>query len=273
MLLLRKFRLIFPNFGLRQIFLSDSGKWPFHTPRIHTPTECRPIYEPMLVWTRTLREICEPFVHMNLKGNSYGPTPWRLAFNKDLYGLKTSEKNSEHLPLRDPLRGPLRGRFASQRLSVLLPLFICPFNSEAWGPPQFQEKRSWSEETILGALGEFRGILGAALGIGNSILGIRNSILGMASHDLINTKPTILGATLGAIPGIAANPPERFSFAPAFSERFFKNWGGPRAPDLTLSDFSGVRIPGNQARKVFNNSGNVRDEDSKDSGTFPLHLL
>ena len=103
--------------------------------------------------------------------------------------------------------------------------------SEAWGPPQFQEKRSRSERAILGALGEFRGILGAALGIGNSILGIRNSILGMASHDLINTKPTILGATLGAIPGIAANPPERFQFAPAFSERFFKNWGGPRAPE------------------------------------------
>ena len=103
--------------------------------------------------------------------------------------------------------------------------------SEAWGPPQFQEKRSRSEKAILGALGEFRGILGAALGIGNSILGIRNSILGMASHDLINTKPTILGATLGAIPGIAANPPERFSFAPAFSERFFKNWGGPRAQE------------------------------------------
>ena len=57
----------------------------------------------------------------------------------------------------------------------------------------------------------------------------------MASHDLINTKPTILGATLGVIPGIAANPPERFSFAPAFSERFSKNWGGPRAPDLGSS--------------------------------------
>ena len=32
--------------------------------------------------------------------------------------------------------------------------------SEAWGPPQFQEKRSRSENAILGALGEFRGILG-----------------------------------------------------------------------------------------------------------------
>ena len=109
-------------------------------------------------------------------------------------------------------------------------VFGCQY-SEAWGPPQFQEKRSRSEKAILG---EFRGILGAALGIGNSILGMRNSILGMASHDLINTKPTILGATLGAIPGTAANPSERFLFAPAFSERFCKNWGGPRAPEVFL---------------------------------------
>ena len=108
-------------------------------------------------------------------------------------------------------------------------MFLQHKGSEAWGPPQFQEKRSRSEKAILGVLGEFRGILGATLGIRNSILGIRNSILGMASHDLSNTKPTILGATLGAIPGIAANPPERFSFAPSFSERFFENWGGPRA--------------------------------------------
>ena len=80
--------------------------------------------------------------------------------------------------------------------------------SEAWGPPQFQEKRSRSEKAILGALGEFLGILGAALGIRNSILGIRSSILGMASHDLSNTKTTILGATPGAIPGIGGNPHE-----------------------------------------------------------------
>ena len=92
-------------------------------------------------------------------------------------------------------------------------------------------KGPFSELSRSESLGEFRSILGAALGIGNSILGIRNSILGMASHDLINTKPTILGATPGAIPGIAADPPERFSFAPAFSERVFRNWGGPRAPE------------------------------------------
>ena len=176
--------------------------------------------------------------------------------------------------------------------------------SEAWGPPQFQEKRSRSEKAILGALGEFQGILRAALGIRNSInsvqtrcivkgeaqksplfwrfseffyflriacslgfpqetfkfnkipiftntpckstclynapsmhtvdesiLGKKNSILGMASHDLSNTKTTILGAAPGAILGIDGNPHESFSFAPAFSKRFFKNWGAPRAPE------------------------------------------
>ena len=47
----------------------------------------------------------------------------------------------------------------------------------------------------------------------------------MASHDLSNTKTKILGATPGAIPGIDGNPHERFSFAPAFSERFFSRVG------------------------------------------------
>ena len=103
--------------------------------------------------------------------------------------------------------------------------------SEAWEPPQFQEKRSRSEKAIPGALGEFRGILRAALGVQKAILGMRNPILGMASHDLSNVKTTILRATPGAIPGIGGNPHERFSFSPAFSERFIKNWGGPRTPE------------------------------------------
>ena len=53
----------------------------------------------------------------------------------------------------------------------------------------------------------------------------------MKSHDLRSTKTRILGATPGAILGIDGNPHERFSFAPALSERFFENWGGPRAPE------------------------------------------
>ena len=41
----------------------------------------------------------------------------------------------------------------------------------------------------------FRSIRRAALGLPNSILAIRNSTLGMASHNLSNTVPAILGAT------------------------------------------------------------------------------
>ena len=62
----------------------------------------------------------------------------------------------------------------------------------------------------------------------------------MASHGLSNAKTTILGATLGAIPRNGGNPIETFSFAPAFSEHIFKNWGGPRAPDF-LSGAQGGR--------------------------------
>ena len=90
-------------------------------------------------------------------------------------------------------------------------------NSEAWGPPQFQEKRSRSEKAILGALGEFWGILGAALEIPKLILGMQNSILGMASHDLSNTKITILGATPGAIPGIDGHPHQKDFHLPMHS--------------------------------------------------------
>ena len=40
-LFLRNFGDFPANFGLLKIF-SDSGKWRFHTPPIHTPTKCRP---------------------------------------------------------------------------------------------------------------------------------------------------------------------------------------------------------------------------------------
>ena len=56
----------------------------------------------------------------------------------------------------------------------------------------------------------------------------------MASHNLSNMKTTILEATPGEILGIDGNPRGRFSFALVFSERFFKNWGGPRVQDLNL---------------------------------------
>ena len=65
----------------------------------------------------------------------------------------------------------------------------------------------------------------------NSVLRMRNSILGMASHDLSNTKTTILGATLGATPRNDGNPNESYSFAPSFrkilvSVKFFARNSG-----------------------------------------------
>ena len=116
-------------------------------------------------------------------------------------------------------RNPNRSMFPNRKVS------------EAWGTPQCQGKRSRSEKATLRALAQFQGILGAALRIRSSILGIRNS-----SHDSSNfvTRTTILGATPGVIPGIGGNPHERFSFAPPFSERFFENWGGPRAQESVI---------------------------------------
>ena len=32
---------IFPKNSASEKYFSDSGKWPFHTPPIHTPTKCR----------------------------------------------------------------------------------------------------------------------------------------------------------------------------------------------------------------------------------------
>ena len=130
--------------------------------------------------------------------------------------------------------------------------------SEAWGPPQFQEKRSRSEKAILGALGEFRGILGAALGIGNSILGIRNSILGMASHDLINTKPTILGATLGAIPANCRESTRNIFICPCILGAFFQELGwSPRTRLIATSNYPNLKLARFDGKDCFCRQFNV----------------
>ena len=78
------------------------------------------------------------------------------------------------------------------------------------------EKRPFSE------LSESFGVFSEQLSeFRNWFSGMQNSILGMASHDLSNTKTTLVGATPGAILGIDGYPHERFSFATAFWERFF----------------------------------------------------
>ena len=135
--------------------------------------------------------------------------------------------------------------------------YVADFSfSEAWGPPQFQEKRSRGEKAILGALGGFRGILRAALGVQKVILGMRNSTLGMAFHDLSNTKPVILGATPGAIPGIDGTRRERFSFAPYILGAFFQE-------ELGWSPCTGVLVSGGLTL--------VKPDTPKDP-SFSLHV-
>ena len=74
-----------------------------------------------------------------------------------------------------------------------------------------------------------KAILGATLGIpGYSRSNSRNG-----SHDLIYVKTLFLGATLGATLGLGWTP----KFQAKFSERFFQNWGGPRAPDEMIMLF------------------------------------
>ena len=122
------------------------------------------------------------------------------------------------------------------QLQLRVSRYTVQLRSEAWGP-NFKKKSSWSEKAILGALGEFRGILGGALGVRKIILGTRNPILGVAYHDLSDAKTTILGATLGAIPGIAANPHERLSFAPCILGAFFQELGwSPHAREMKTKE-------------------------------------
>ena len=118
-------------------------------------------------------------------------------------------------------------------------IFNSPFNKDLLrggvlnipGNDQKMAPRTAPRKSLSGSQNQKPGTLGAALEVQKITIGMQNSILGKASHDLCNAKTTILGATSGAIPGNDGNPHERFSFAYAFSERFFKNWGGPRAPE------------------------------------------
>ena len=59
-------------------------------------------------------------------------------------------------------------------------------------------------------------------------------ILGMASHDLSSARTHNSRSNSRSNSWNCCEPTRKISFAPAFSERFFKNWGGPRAPELGL---------------------------------------
>ena len=73
------------------------------------------------------------------------------------------------------------------------------------------------------------------------ILGIWKSNLGMASHDLSNTKATILGATPWAIPQIEGNPHERLGSHPALKES--PGPFGPRIPEESPRESPGAFQP------------------------------
>ena len=96
------------------------------------------------------------------------------------------------------------------------------FKSEAWGPPQFQEKRAQSEKAILGALGEFRGILGAALGGP----GINKSSYSRIKNCLIDVAASGLPPPLSGLKN--ANAKRRVFFERKGAER--KPW--PRGKSL-----------------------------------------
>ena len=108
-------------------------------------------------------------------------SPWRTwrvcSFSLNNLLVGTRRLSDPFLMVSFALRGP--------EAMLLISRGTCS-DSEAWEPPQFQEKRSQSEEAILilGALGEFRGILGAALGVQKMISrNEKGPILGMVSRD------------------------------------------------------------------------------------------
>ena len=49
-----EFQGFFHEISPSEKYFSDSGKWPFHTPPIHTPTKCRPRKKKKSITTRSL---------------------------------------------------------------------------------------------------------------------------------------------------------------------------------------------------------------------------
>ena len=131
------------------------------------------------------------------------------------------------------------------RTSERNPIFRCPpLRCPSLGPPDQKpgdhpnfRKNALGVKRPFSELWERSGHSRSNSGVQKIILGMRNPILGMASHDLCNAKTTILGETPGAIPGIDGNQNDRFSFAHAFSESFFKNCGGPCVPEVWVQEF------------------------------------
>ena len=104
-------------------------------------------------------------------------------------------------------------------------------NSEAWGPPQFQEKGSRSEKAIPGALVAFRGILGSnsrssETNSRNEKSHSRNGVSRLQLCENHNSRSNSRSDSQNS-----CEPTRKIFICFCISERFFKNWGGPRTPD------------------------------------------
>ena len=78
---------------------------------------------------------------------------------------------------------------------------------------------------------------------------MRNPILGMAAHDLCNAKTPEFSEQLPSNSQNCWEPTWKLSFAHAFSERYFKNWGGPRAPEKYFLGIFGAVSEGNEGAR------------------------
>ena len=147
-------------------------------------------------------------------------------------------------------------------------------HSEAWGPPQFQEKHSRNEKAILGALGEFRGILGAAPGIqwfSESEIPLsewhfhsRNDISRLEQYETRNSRSNSRSDSR-----IWREPHGRFSFAPTFSERFFKNWD--MGQDF-YQNYARTRVEGRFFFSLFWPQTHANKQRTPTNGTFFFYL-
>ena len=55
------------KWGYKQNYFSDSGKWPFHTPPIHTPTKCRPNFPRLVHFSlRSFFSFFSPYSHVSV---------------------------------------------------------------------------------------------------------------------------------------------------------------------------------------------------------------
>ena len=100
--------------------------------------------------------------------------------------------------------------------------------SEAWRPSQFQEKTLSEWKGHSSELWESSGVFSEQLSeFRNWFSECKIPFSEWHLTTWATRKPQFSEQLSEPFPELMGNPHERFSFDPAFSERFFKNWGGP----------------------------------------------